>query len=259
MIIFKNLLIISIIFFISSCANYKKEITKEKITKKEIIEKKYFTSKGFALIYDDTLIKQGVIKKKLKNDKFYAIHSKLSKNTRIKIINPINSKFVEINVYKKNDYPRIFNIIINQKIANYLDLDRDNPYVELFEIKENETFIAKESNIFDEERSVAENAPVDEVKVDDLSVNKDTNSEKKKLSKTYNFILIVSDFYYQDSANTLKKELIKKTKNINFSVKKISINKYRLSAGPFKNFNSLKSLYISLNNLGFDDLNIYRQ
>ena len=39
MIIFKNLLIISIIFFISSCANYKKEITKEKITKKEIIEK----------------------------------------------------------------------------------------------------------------------------------------------------------------------------------------------------------------------------
>ena len=45
----------------------------------------------------------------------------------------------------------------------------------------------------------------------------------------------------------------------NFSVDKINDNKYRLSAGPFKNFNSLKSTYISLNNLGFEDLNIYKE
>jgi len=42
-------------------------------------------------------------------------------------------------------------------------------------------------------------------------------------------------------------------------VKKIGDNKYRLLAGPFKNFNALKTSYISLNNLGFDDLNIYNQ
>ena len=44
----------------------------------------------------------------------------------------------------------------------------------------------------------------------------------------------------------------------NIFVKKINDNKDRLSAGPFKNFNALKTTYISLNNLGFDDLNIYK-
>ena len=38
----------------------------------------------------------------------------------------------------------------------------------------------------------------------------------------------------------------------------ISNNKYRLLAGPFKNFNTLKTSYISLNNLGFENLNIYK-
>ena len=43
------------------------------------------------------------------------------------------------------------------------------------------------------------------------------------------------------------------------SVKKITKNKYRLMAGPFDNFNALKTIYISLNNLGFEDLNVYRE
>ena len=66
-------------------------------------------------------------------------------------------------------------------------------------------------------------------------------------------------FYYLDSAKNLKKELIKETKINEFSVKKINDNKYRLSVGPFKNFNALKSIYISLNNLGFEGINIYRE
>ena len=30
-------------------------------------------------------------------------------------------------------------------------------------------------------------------------------------------------------------------------------------SGPFKNFNALKTTYISLNKLGFENLNIYRE
>ena len=44
----------------------------------------------------------------------------------------------------------------------------------------------------------------------------------------------------------------------NISVRKINNKKYRLLVGPFKNFNALKTTYISLNNLGFEDLNIYK-
>jgi hypothetical protein len=53
--------------------------------------------------------------------------------------------------------------------------------------------------------------------------------------------------------------LIKKSNINNISVKKINDNKYRLLAGPFKNFNALKTTYISLNNLGFESLNIYNE
>ena len=72
-------------------------------------------------------------------------------------------------------------------------------------------------------------------------------------------MLIISDFYYVSSANTLKDQLINKNKITNLYVKKINDKKYRLYAGPFKNFNALKNTYISLNKLGFENLNINRE
>ena len=92
--------------------------------------------------------------------------------------------------------------------------------------------------------------------MDDLS-KQESAPDKKKIKK-YNFIIVINDFYYIDSANNLKNELEKKTNLKNITIKKINDNKYRLSAGPFKNFNALKTSYISLNNLGFDALNVYK-
>ena len=79
------------------------------------------------------------------------------------------------------------------------------------------------------------------------------------MDKKSNFILVVSDFYYEDSANNLMEELLKKTKMNNISVEKINNKKYRLFAGPFENFNALKTTYISLNKLGFEDLIVNRE
>ena len=69
---------------------------------------------------------------------------------------------------------------------------------------------------------------------------------------------MISDFYYIDSANELMRELKNKTNIMNISVKKINDKKYRLFVGPFKNFKALKASYISLNKLGFEDLNVYK-
>ena len=138
-----------------------------------------------------------------------------------------------------------------------MELDVNNPYVEIIEIKKNKTFIAKESNMYDEEKNVEEKAPVNEIEMDDLS-KQESAPDKKKIKK-YNFIIVINDFYYIDSANNLKNELEKKTNLKNITIKKINDNKYRLSAGPFKNFNALKTSYISLNNLGFESLNIYKE
>ena len=182
------------------------------------------------------------------------MHSSLKRNTRVKLINPQTSKIIETKIHKKANYPKLFNIVVSKKIATILELDFDNPYIEFFEIKKNKTFIAEKSNTFEEEKKVAETVPVGEIQINDLSEIKKNTQERKN-----NFIIIISDFYYFNTADNLKNELIGKTNINRFSVKKINDNKYRLSAGPFKNFNALKSIYISLNNLGFEGLKIYRE
>ena len=233
-----------------SCADYKTT----KGSQKE--EKQYYSSSGFALIYDDELFLQKIINKKINNEDRRVMHSQLKTNTPLKIINPVNSKVIRTKIYKMAKYPKIFNIVISKKIASILELDVNNPYVEVIEVKKNKIFIAKKTNTFDEEKKVAENAPVDEITMDDLS--KEELDIKKEISKEINFILVINDFYFEDSANNLKTELVEKTKMNNISIEKINNKKYRLFVGPFKNFNALKTTYISLNNLGFEIPNIYR-
>ena len=249
--IFKKTIYLLVILFLTNCANYKVE--KSKIE----IEKKLYSSNGFALIYNDDLYLQGIVNKKLFNDEIVAMHSIVKKNTTIKIINPVTSKEITTKILKRANYPKIFNVVVSKKISTILSLDPDNPYIEVIEYKRNKTFVAKESNTYDEEKNVALKVPVDEVKVDDLS-QKEIKTEKK-LSKKTSFILVIADFYYFDSANNLKMQLINQTGNSDFIVKKINNNKYRIYVGPFKNFNTLKSTYISLNNLGFENLNVYKK
>ena len=254
-------IILIFIFLLTACTNYNSQ----KISHKK--EKIFYSSKGFALIYDYTLYDQGITDKKFSNskktdkilnsEKTLVMHSFLKRNTPIKIINPETSKFIDTKIFKEANYPKIFNIVISKKMAESLELDPDNPYIEILETKKNKTFIAKESNIFDEEKKVAETAPVEDIQMDDLTKMKSTS--KKKIYKKNSFVLVVSDFYYLNSANNLKTELVKKTKISNFLIKKINNNVYRLSVGPFKSFNALKSAYISLNNLGFDELNVHRE
>ena len=93
--------------------------------------------------------------------------------------------------------------------------------------------------------------------MDDITdMTKNTIAQKIKKEK---FIILISDFYYKDSALNLKKELSNKISLNNITIKQISNTKYRLLVGPFENFNALKTTYISLNNLGFEGLNIYNE
>ena len=241
------------IFMISlySCADYN--LNKDGLKK----EKKYYSSSGFALVYNDKLFLDKIVNRKINNNKIHILHNFLKPNTSIKIINPINSKFIDTKIYKKSTYPQFFSVVISEKVARILDLNLENPFVELIEIKKNKTFVAKKSNTFDEEKNVAETLPVNEVKMDDLT--KPDSKNKKKLIKKNKFILVISDFYYKESANNLMSDLSSKTNFNSYSIKKINNKKYRLFAGPFKSFNALKTLYISLNELGFENLNIYKE
>jgi len=245
------ILYLSIFLILESCVN--NAINKQD---KES-ERPYYNSTGFALIYEDSLYEEGVINKKLDNDKLLIMHSLLKKNTPVKITNLSNDKSIDAKILKRADYPEIFNLVITQEVAKILELDIENPYIELLEIKKNKKFIAKETKTFEEESNVVEKAPVDEIKVNELTLTK--KETKKESYKENSFFIVISDFYYLDTANKLKNELTKKIGIDKFVVKKIKGNKYRLSIGSFKNFNALKSIYISLNNLGFEELNIYNE
>jgi len=179
----KNIILFCIILLLGACADYKTD--KPKHAK----ERKFYSSKGFAQIYSDSLFEQGgidkklnkneIIDNKLNNEQIITMHSLLKKNTIIQIINPENSKVVETKIFKKANYPKIFNIVLSNKIATILELDIDNPYVEVFEVKKNKTFIAKAGDIFEEEKNVAEVVPINEVEMDDLS--KEQLDVKKKI------------------------------------------------------------------------------
>ena len=79
----KKIILLCFILLLSACVNYK--IDKPK----QVKEKKFYSSKGFALIYNDGLFEQGGIDKKLNdneivdnklnNEQIIAMHSSLKK------------------------------------------------------------------------------------------------------------------------------------------------------------------------------------
>ena len=73
--------------------------------------------------------------------------------------------------------------------------------------------VAKEGSIFEVEKNVAGKAPVDDIQMDDLTINKKKVNNVQNSKKS--FILVISDFYYENSAIILKDELVKKTQNNN--------------------------------------------
>ena len=61
----------------------------------------------------------------------------------------------------KTNYPIFFNSVITKRISEDLEIDINEPYVEISLISNNSSFIAKKSKTWDEEREVAEKAPID--------------------------------------------------------------------------------------------------
>ena len=113
-----NIFFLIFVFLLSGCADYK--TTKNN----KNAQKKFYSSNGFALVYDDNLFATGGINKKIKNnDDIVIMHSFLKRNTPVQIINPTNSKVVVSKVMSRAEYPSFFNIVLSKKIAEILELD----------------------------------------------------------------------------------------------------------------------------------------
>ena len=101
-------------------------------------EKKYKNS-GFSLIYDDQLKI-----KKIDQRSLTIFHKNLKRKSSVKITNPLNGKSLIAEVKSNRvKFSPFYNSVITQRIAEELELDLDEPYIDIILISKNSTYIAK--------------------------------------------------------------------------------------------------------------------
>ena len=219
--------------------------------------KSYFLNKGFTLVYNEELYKEKLVKGKIDDRSLTIFQKNLKKNTKVKITNLLNSKYLIAKVGKKAEYPYFYNSVISQRISSDLEIDELEPYIEIKEIIEGSSFVAKKAKTFEEEKNVANKAPVDQIQIKELG--KDNKKEIKINKKKFNYAIKIADFYFEKSAKLMKSRIFEETSIKNVNIDKLSDTKFRVFLGPFKDLNSLKKSFNAINVLEFDSIEIIKK
>ena len=247
----RNTLFIVIFLFLTNC-------TTETLVKKkpDAFITNGFSNKGFALVYSEDIFKKKIVNKKINDRSLIIFQKNLKINTKVKITNILNNKSLVGTVGKNSVYPSFNNAVLSKRIAEELDLDINQPYIEILEILENSIFVAQKAKTFDEEKNVAVKAPVSKISINDLNFVK--KSDKKIPNIKFSYIIKIVDFYFKDTALMMTNRI--KTANLikNSKIKKISDKKYRVYLGPFSDINSLQKSYNDISILEFDNIEIIK-
>ena len=244
--------ILIFLFFLFSCTPNQLNV---KTSNNQI--NNVYSNIGFALIYNEDLKKKKIITKKMNNRILQIYQRNLKKNKIVKVTNLVNNKSIIAVVGSNSKYPSFYNSVISKRIADEIKLNIDEPYVKILEINNDNTFIAKKSKMFDEEKQVANKAPVTEIKIKTIGIN-DSSTKVKKLNMPFNYIIKLVDFYYKDSAESLVNRLSNEIINEKAKIEKISDTKYRVYIGPYKNLNSLKRAFDDISKLNFENIEIIK-
>ena len=217
-------------------------------------EKPVLSSKGFAYIYSFEDYEKKYIKKKINSDEPIVAYNNIKRGTLLKITNPNNGRNMILKNSFKLDYPDFYKVLITKPIANQIGLNENFPYVEVEEIKKNKSFIAKKAETHEEEKQLGVKAPVEKVKINNIS-----KTIIKKSNKQPRFIIILGNFYSQESAKLLIKRV--KTESLSLRNKKISVEKknkhnFEVFLGPYKTIKMIKNDYIALKQINFDEVDI---
>ena len=238
-----------ILFFIYGCD----QVTTNNSQKININFENKYRNSGFALVYNKDL--KNI--KKIDERSLDIYHKKLKKKSYVKIVNPENGKFLIAKVKSnKVKFSNFYNAILSHRIAETLELDLTEPYIEIILISKNSTFVAKKAKTFDEERNVAEKAPIDGIQINDL--NKKKNKKVDIKSKIFSYSIKIADFYYKETADMMVSKIYDETLLNNINIKKLSQTKYRVLIGPFNDIKSLKKSFEKMNILNFENLEILK-
>jgi len=238
-----------ILFFIYGCD----QVTTNNSQKININFENKYRNSGFALVYNKDL--KNI--KKIDERSLDIYHKKLKKKSYVKIVNPENGKSLIAKVKSnKVKFSNFYNAILSHRIAETLELDLTEPYIEIILISKNSTFVAKKAKTFDEERNVAEKAPIDGIQINDL--NKKKNKKVDIKSKIFSYSIKIADFYYKETADMMVSKIYDETLLNNINIKKLSQTKYRVLIGPFSDIKSLKKSFEKMNILNFENLEILK-
>ena len=249
--LYKKLLILCCLILLNNCT----AITSTKNKNLNSLENP-FINKGFSLIYNDKFYYDKVISKKIDERSLVIFQKNLKKNTIVKITNILNNKSIIGTVGSNADYPLFNNAVLSLRIADEIGLNENEPYVEILEVLEDAIFVAKRAKTFEEEKKVANKAPVNNINISDLNT-KQTNT-KNELSKKFSYEIKIADFYFNDTASLLVDRIVKETMIKNVKIKKINEKKYRVYAGPFSNINSLQKSFNDISILEFENIEIIK-
>ena len=246
---FKKFIILICFIFYAGCNQY----SSKNISNLNLKSEKKYNNLGFSLIYNEDLDI-----KKLDDRSLQIFHKSLKKKSFVKITNPINNKSLIAEVKSnKVKFSRFYNSIISSRIAEILELDPDEPYIEISLISKDSTFVAKKAKTFDEEKEVAQKAPIDGIQISNL--NESAKNKGKKVSKNqFSYFIKVADFYYKKTANLMIDRIKTETSIRNIKLIKLSKTNYRVLLGPFNDINSLKKSFEKMNSLYFENLEILK-
>ena len=247
----KKIFLFFIMLFVSNCTT----INQTKIQTSQLLEDP-FVNKGFALIYNENHLKEKIISRKIDERSLIIFQKNLKKNTKVKITNIKNNRSIIATVGNNANYPSFNNSVLSIRIADEINLDKKEPYVEILEILENSVFVAKRAKTFEEEKEVVTKAPVNDISISDLN-----NTEIKSLTKTTNKFLYkikIADFYFKDTALLLTNRISNETNVTDVKIEKIMKNKYRVYLGPFYNINALQKSFNDINILEFENIEIIK-
>ncbi len=241
---YKFLILILVGLFLSNCEK-NINITQNLSTNK-------YKNSGFALVYNDNLNL-----KKLETRSLNIYHRFLKKKSIVKITNKKNGKYLIATVISNRvKFSNFYNSVISSRIVEELELDIAEPYIEILLVSKNSMFVAKKTKMFEEEKSVADKAPIDGIQINDLKIKK----IKKDIiqNKDFSYSIKVADFYYRDTAQTLLDMIKNKTSIKKLKIIRLSETNYRVLIGPFNDIKSLRNSFEKMNLFYFENLEILK-
>ncbi len=234
----------------------KIKVSSDKNEQKEIINIVY-SNKGFALIYDEE--EDNFLENNLDNTSINILSPNLPNGIPVRITNIINGKSLMTIVKNKTVLPVYYNSVITKRIVSELSINPNEPYVYIETINSKNLYVANNVKTFDEEKEVANKAPVDDIMIQSISLENEIKESKTNNFETnFNYIIKFADFYFEDSAIMLKNRLFEEHNIENIQIKKLSQNNFRVYKGPYKDFEKLKKGFHNIENLDFDSIEIIK-